>query len=142
MGNGIGLTHHGLDEATFLRGVKEPLLIFEGRIAVKLDIHVKADGCAYIWVASRLRALPFTTTIDPHIVERDAHAFGEGANLGHETTGEAGGEIGHRQRRGALATVKPMLSTGGIITGPKGGFSRRVRAAIENASKSSSSIGR
>ncbi len=93
-------------------GVEEPFLIFEGRIAVEFDIHVKADRGAYIWIASRLRTLPFATAIDSHIVERNAHTFGEGTNLGHETAGEAGGEIGDRQWRGAVATVKSVFVGG------------------------------
>ena len=109
MGDGIGLAHHRLYEAAFLRGVEEPLLIFEGRIAVELDIHVKADRSTYVGVASRLRALPFATAIDLQTVDWDAHASCERANLGHETAGEAGGEIGDRQWRGAVATVKPVF---------------------------------
>ncbi len=81
MGDGIGLAHHRLYEAAFLGGVEEPLLIFEGRIAVELDIHVKADRGAYIGIASRLRALPFATAIDLQIVDWDEHASCERAGV-------------------------------------------------------------
>ena len=112
MGDDIGLTHHGLYEAPFLGGVEEPLLIFKGRIAVEFNIHVKADRSAHIRVAARLRSFPFATAIDLHTVERDAHAFGKGTNLGHETAGEAGDEIGYRQRRGPFAAVNPVFVGG------------------------------